>query len=419
MAKPRSCGPLFWLLIAQVMLPGTAAAQDPAVDAATTVAWRTSIKVSALASRLPRAPELFVDRVGTDTLVRVRTEPTLTIGARTTVNVAYEQRVRWRSGSTGLAAAAILPSSAAAPFRVVPPLPSLSRSSNHLWEHEIDRLNVQMRLSRMDVTVGRQAIGWGRGVIFGAVDLFAPFSPLEADREWRRGVDAVHVDVKLTERSSIDGVAAVGRSWNESAVAARARGYAGSIDVEVMAGRRGRDLFGGATTSAAVGDAAIHGEVAMFATPSTAPGTGRDAVWKAVAGGSYRFPVGSGVLTYAEYHYSGFGASEPAQILSMLATPAFQDRYLRGDTQILSRHAIAVTGSYEQSADLIWSAQWVLNPADRSGVAVPGFTFTLQDDILLDANAYIPYGRPPAGAQLRSEYGVAPVAAFLQLRLYF
>jgi hypothetical protein len=366
MAKPRSCGPLFWLLIAQVMLPGTAAAQDPAVDAATTVAWRTSIKVSALASRLPRAPELFVDRVGTDTLVRVRTEPTLTIGARTTVNVAYEQRVRWRSGSTGLAAAAILPSSAAAPFRVVPPLPSLSRSSNHLWEHEIDRLNVQMRLSRMDVTVGRQAIGWGRGVIFGAVDLFAPFSPLEADREWRRGVDAVHVDVKLTERSSIDGVAAVGRSWNESAVAARARGYAGSIDVEVMAGRRGRDLFGGATTSAAVGDAAIHGEVAMFATPSTAPGTGRDAVWKAVAGGSYRFPVGSGVLTYAEYHYSGFGASEPAQILSMLATPAFQDRYLRGDTQILSRHAIAVTGSYEQSADLIWSAQWVLNPADCS-----------------------------------------------------
>ena len=34
-------------------------------------------------------------------------------------------------------------------------------------------------------------------MLFGAVDLFSPFSPLEADREWRRGVDAIRADVKL------------------------------------------------------------------------------------------------------------------------------------------------------------------------------------------------------------------------------
>jgi hypothetical protein len=51
--------------------------------------------------------------------------------------------------------------------------------------HEIDRANAQVHLRRADLTIGRQAIGWGRGVMFTSVDLFAPFSPLEVDREWR------------------------------------------------------------------------------------------------------------------------------------------------------------------------------------------------------------------------------------------
>jgi hypothetical protein len=48
--------------------------------------------------------------------------------------------------------------------------------------------------------------------LFGAVDLFSPFTPFEADREWRRGVDAVRCDLKLTDRASLDVVAAFGES---------------------------------------------------------------------------------------------------------------------------------------------------------------------------------------------------------------
>ncbi len=405
-------------LALQVTLPWTAAAQDAVPDSPVSLTWRTSLKVGALLARAPQAPELFPDRSSTDTLWRIRTEPVATIGPRATVNIAYEQRIWWGSASGNTLTTTILPSSAPAPFRVTALDWSISDSSHHTWEHEIDRLNVRVRLPRADLTIGRQAIGWGRGVMFGAVDLFAPFSPLEADREWRRGVDAVHADVKLTDHSSVDVVAAAGRRWSDSAIAARARGYAGSIDVELMAGRRGRDVFGGAATSAAIGDAAVHGEAALFAVPSVAA-EGREAVWKVVAGGSYRFPLGSGLLAYAEYHYSGFGAVRPAEILPLLSTPSFQGRYLRGDTQILSRHAVALTGSYEQSPDLGWSGQWVFNPADGSGIIAPGFTFTLRDDASVGGHAYFPYGRTPIGTLLRSEYGSAPLAAFLQLRLYF
>ena len=123
----------------------------------------------------------------------------------------------------------------------------------------------------------------------------------------------------LTERSSLDPVGAFGDSLDRSVFAARARGYTGIVDVEIVGGRRAQDLFGGVTSSAAVGDAEVHGEATVFRVPA---GVDHDVVWKAIVGGSYRFPIGSGILAYAEYHYSGFGAARP-EAIAALRTPSF------------------------------------------------------------------------------------------------
>jgi hypothetical protein len=228
----------------------------------------------------------------------------------------------------------------------------LASSPNAEWRIEVDRAAVHASAGAANLTIGRQAIGWGRGVLFSAVDLFAPFTPLEADREWRRGVDAVRADVKLADRISVDSVGAFGHDLDHSIVAARLRGYAGKADVELVGGRRARDVFGGATTSAAIGNAEMHAELAVFRTPAVPASIAFAAdrtVVKAVVGGSYRVPIGSGVLVYGEYHYSGFGATSAAGILPLLADPAFEERYLRGDTQILGRHALAALASYRLS----------------------------------------------------------------------
>ena len=41
---------------------------------------------------------------------------------------------------------------------------------------------------------------------------------------------------------------------------------------------------------------------------------GHHTVTKAVVGSSYRLPVGTGVLVYAEYHYSGFGLHHASDV---------------------------------------------------------------------------------------------------------
>ena len=393
-----------------------AAAQDGQAES-TSLTVRTSVKATGLVSRSPDASDLFPEQTAGESMLRLRVEPEIRANGNTTLNFAYEQRLHYASAPTvGIGVIGLLPSELATPFRIEPLVWRVNESAKGAWRHEIDRANAQVHLRRADLTIGRQAIGWGRGVMFTSIDLFAPFSPLEVDREWRPGVDAARADIKLTDRSSLDLIGAFGDTLDRSAFVARARGYAGTVDVEVAGGRRGEDLFVGMTSSAAVWDAEVHGEAAAFRIPS---GMNHDVVWKVVLGGSYRFPIGAGILAYAEYHYSGFGADHPEEILALLTTPSFVGRFVRGDMQILSRHAIGVTGSYEVSPEVTYSGQWLHNPGDQSGIVAPAMTYTSNDAVSVLGSVYIPYGRPPQGGVLRSEHGAAPLSGLLQLRVYF
>ena len=142
-------------------------------------------------------------------------------------------------------------------------------------------------------------------------------------------------------------------------------------------------------------------------------------ITKIVVGSSYRIPVGSGLLAYAEYHYSGFGLRHARDIASALAQPLYATRLLRGDTQILSRHAVAIVTSYELSPLVALAASWIANPLDGSGVVTPSITFTPGDRVSLVTAAYLPHGTVVRDGHLGSVFGASPVSAFVQLRLYF
>jgi hypothetical protein len=408
-----------WMLVACAAAPDLRAADDGEGAADRAFAFRTSIKAGLLVSRTAHDPLLFRERNQATSFWRLRLEPTVRFGEQATATVAYEHRLRVFSTSAALDGLGVLPFEGAGPYRVRALAWPVSRSSASSWTHEIDRASLALHLRRAEVTLGRQAIGWGRGVLFGAVDLFSPFTPLEADREWRRGVDAVRADVRLADRTSLDLVAAFGGTIDASAFAGRLRGYAGRADLEVMGGRRGRDLFAGLTSSAALGEAEVHGEVALFRAPESLPtAPDRRTALKAVAGGSYRFAVGSGLLVHLEYHYSGFGARSARAVVPLLADPAFRDRYRRADSQILGRHALGALASLELSPELTVSAQWLQSPVDGSGLVAPSASLTWGDKVSLLATGYVAYGRGPRDGRLRSEYGATPLSAYVQVRIY-
>ena len=104
--------------------------------------------------------------------------------------------------------------------------------------------------------------------------------------------------------------------------------------------------------------------------------------------------------------------------MPLLADPAFRERYLRGDTQILERHALAVLASYEVSPELALGASGFRAPTDGSGVVVPSATWTFGDRWSMLASTYLPFGRAPAGGTLGSAFGATPLGLFVQLKVY-
>ncbi|MFC1636153.1 hypothetical protein ACFL5Z_15080 [Planctomycetota bacterium] len=381
-------------------------------------------KATYLASDAPNDPVLFPDEHSETVLGRLRLGLEVTHSDWMDSELAYEQRARWLSGSTGMGAGgSFLPSEARAPFRLAQLDWEIAADDNASYRHEIDRALTALHFAWGDVTLGRQAIGLGRGVLFGAVDVFSPFSPLEVDREWRRGVDAVRAEYRLSTTSSAECIAAFGETWEQSAVLGRVRGYLGDVDGLLIVGKRAEDFMVGSAFSAVVGEAEVHGELAVFDTPEAQPdGTlwgGEHLATKAVLGSSYTFDVGNGLTLLGEYHYSDFGVKDAEDIVVRLQDRDFQRRFLRGDTQILGRQAVAAQLSYPFNDAVNGCFLVLTNPTDGSGVVSPSLRWDLNKNVTLISSAFVPWGDEPSGGQFRSEYGATATSLFLQAAIYY
>jgi len=380
-------------------------------------------KATFLAADAPSDPVLFPDNHSETTLARLRLGLEVTHSDWMDSELAYEQRSRWLSGSTGLGAgSSFLPSQAQAPFRIAQLDWEIAADDSFSYRHEIDRALVALHPAWGNVTIGRQAIGLGRGVLFGAVDVFNPFSPLEVDREWRRGVDAFVAEYRLSATSSGECIAAFGETPEQSALLGRLRGYLGDVDGSLIVGKRAEDFMVGSAFSAVVGEAEVHGELAVFDTPEAqVDGTlwgGGHLATKAVIGSSYTFDVGKGLTLLGEYHYSDFGVEDAEDTLVRLQNRDFQRRFLRGDMQILGRQAVAAQLSYSFSDAANGSFLVLTNPTDGSGVISPSLRWDLYENVTLIGNVFVPWGDEPSGGQFRSEYGATPTSLFLQAAIY-
>ena len=411
-----------------VMLPIAARADDPEYTSRLLEIRpvHTTVKTSLLRSHAPVDPYLFPDRDGMAGFGRLRLDVPFTLGEATAGELAYEHRVTLSASKTiqGLGGSAQFSGGADAPYRIAQLDWQVASDGDHyFYRHELDRAYVSRDTSWGRISVGRQAIGLGRGVLFNAVDLFSPFSPVEVDREWRRGVDAIRVEYRTSAVSSLELISVFGERWDDSAIIGRVRGYTGDIDAELLFGKRGRDAMLGGVLSSRVGGGEVHLELAAFRTPEKQASAGvfgdRRLVANAVLGGSYTFNVGKGLTVLGEYHYSGFGVSSMDTAFRRLASESFQQRYYRGDKRILGRQALALQVSYPFHETLAGALLVLQSPVDGSGLLSPSVIWNASDTVAIRATTFLPWGDEPLRGRPRSEYGLSPTSFFLQFAFYF
>ena len=102
----------------------------------------------------------------------------------------------------------------------------------------------------------------------------------------------------------------------------------------------------------------------------------------------------------------------------LLAIPDFQERFARGDSQILGRHALGIQASYPISD--VWSGSLLIlgSLTDGSGLISPSLSWDFAENVTFVISGTAPWGDEPSNGLIQSEYGGTPLSLFLQLSIY-
>jgi hypothetical protein len=276
-----------------------------------------------------------------------------------------------------------------------------------------------------DVTIGRQAIGWGVGVIWAPEYLFVSFSPIEIDREFRNGVYAARVLVSLGTFTEAEIVYAVfDKEFDQQSTGLRWRTTLtdSNVDVGLMAGKFYDDAVVGALAAGQFRGVGLHSEMTL--TNNFGGGierVGKQRFVRGIIGADYRFP--GDVLFIGEYYFNGFGEEDADEYIDIAPSP----RFTRGEIFNLGRHYLGFVADWEVHplVHLLGQGQW--NLLDPSAQVGPAISVSLTDEAQLDAGAYFALGRGPsqlvAGSvsppQVRSEFGLAPDVYYVTAKIYF
>ena len=296
----------------------------------------------------------------------------------------------------------------------------------------IDRLLLKGAFSRLDLAVGRQAIGFGKAYFWNPLDLFAPFDPRRFDRDYKSGVDAVRVDLALGGFSGLNLIAAAGdrldakadgfwsASWYGSAAVARWFTTLSRFDIALQGGK----VFGGALAGGALageaGPLEVRFEGARFFAARSDPlpwpfeGEMLDDHWSAVIGVGRTFENSFTLQT--EFLYNGLG--DPDDLNASFA------RLAGGHTFHAGRRIAGFLTAYDLLPILRGSLAALVSIDDRSFQVQPGLTWSAGDNTELLVGGIWNVGEEmndiddkEPGAQ--SEFGSYPQILYMEYKRYF
>jgi hypothetical protein len=260
---------------------------------------------------------------------------------------------------------------------------TLDRTAERLVVNRFDRFSASARLGATSVKVGRQVVTWGNGMLFNPFDLFSPFSPVEIEREYKRGEDGASWKIDAGERlGTVDVVSMFRRdeATGEADMRHASIGVkhhrlmnGGQWEITSLALEHWGDLVLGGGGVARLGDVVGRSE---WTYTSLADG---GSAWAGVANLDFAW-IWGGLNSYAgiEYHYSGFGESGKADADPAIAR-ALRERFARGELFVRGRHYLDGRFDIEVHPLVRVAVTAVTNAADGSG--------TLQPAIVWDATS--------------------------------
>lgn len=278
-------------------------------------------------------------------------------------------------------------------------------------DNDIDRAAATIYTDAADITLGRQAITWGRGVIFPVADLWTKFSPFELDQTQKRGTDAARVLVYPNYTTELDFVVADKGSFDDLSGGVRAAKTFDWGDGFVAAGKFWNEIIAMAGVTATSGH--VRGRIEA-AGPFNLD-DGEVELPRVTVGGDY---IASDAQLTVEYYFNGPGAAEPDGYFAQLNS----DIFARGESYFLGRHYVGAAASYSGFERINLSLSAIANIGDPSVMIAPNFRYVLSDEADINVGAFQGLGDGPQitfPPQINSEYGTYGGFVFTQLRVFY
>jgi len=282
----------------------------------------------------------------------------------------------------------------------------IDQGSRHAAWHRLDRLALQFQRGDWAVTLGRDAVSWGSGLVFQPMDLFNPFTPTAVDRDFKPGSDLLLIE-RVTQSGADLQMLAIGRrdtqgrlTGQAGSVAVKWRANFGEGEYEVLAARHFADQVFGLGLRWPIGGALLRTDVVATRLRNDTTQV------SAVVNLDYSFSVANrSAYVFAEYFHNGFGRSGDVGSLVGSADPLAQ-RLQRGEVFNLQRNYVALGATYQ------WHPLWsqtlttITNLHDASSIVTTQLNYEPGDHQRLELGVLLSLGS--AG----DEFGGVPVAAF-------
>lgn len=300
---------------------------------------------------------------------------------------------------------------------------------DHDWQHgeeaysllQVDRLNLRWKNSRIDVIAGRQAIGFGRILIFSPLDVVAPFAPDAFDTDVRSGVDALRAMVYYGLDGQVGAMTVFGKVARYDSHLVTWSDNHGGLDLLMIGGRlRGRPMLG-AGLAGSLGTLGLKGEISVHrGRDIDEPGGDRaDGYALAAVEAWYRFDHGLSLIL--QYLFNGPGGQAPGSYPEVLASAPLQE----GLTHLLGRHYLIAAPAYELHPLMTLQGMLLWNLDDDSFLVRPTLGLSLADNLALEIFWTSHYGHKPrvttAGLPPvpRSEFGMRGDNGGIFLKWFF
>jgi len=272
---------------------------------------------------------------------------------------------------------------------------TIHEDDQYILYQRFDRLSLTLLPTWGAVTIGRQAVTWGNGLIFNPMDLFNPFAPTDIERDYKVGDDMASVYVNLGTRGNVQFLYVPRRNplrdtvqWNDSSLAGKVHFAWGTTEFDIMAAKHYEDAVFGIGSTGYLGGAAWRIDGIWTILNDT---RGKDYYFSLVANMDYSWVWwGKNFYGFVEFFYSGIGEDNYTEAL---LDQDVVERVDRGELFALGRTYLSGHLRVELHPLLNCYLTVINNLADPSGVVQPRIVWDVLQDVQVTVGGNVYYGR--------------------------